>query len=210
MSIKRLVSTFMALLVLVLPNFIRSSFAADGGQALPQGTGKNTVGFKLGGYFPQSSELENFDVGGHGEISVGRNVSQYLNIGAAVGLFRISNTTKALVSQGGTLTSISTDQTVRSTYLILNATLMIPAGAFVPYVEGGGGFYLTNIDESSSIASLSEDDTSFGYHAGAGLNWFFTKDYYIGLGGRYIWTKTIDLDIRLDGVQADVNLGFRF
>jgi opacity protein-like surface antigen len=77
-------------------------------------------------------------------------------------------------------------------------------------VEGGGGYYFTNINESSSVASLSKDDDSFGYHAGAGLNWFFTKDYYIGLGGRYIWTKTNDLNIRLDGVLADVNLGFRF
>ena len=209
MSIKRQVLPFLVLLALAPPTFIRDSHAADGGQAPPQGIGNKVVGFKLGGYFPQSSELENFDVGGHGEVSVERNLSQYFGIGAAIGLFQTNNTTNVLVSQGGTLTSISADQTVRSTYLILNATLMIPAGAFVPYVEGGGGYYFTHIKESSS-ASNYKDDTSFGYHAGAGLNWFFTKDYYIGLGGRYIWTKTNDLNIRLDGVLADVNLGIRF
>lgn len=210
LSIKRHLLPLLAFLALALPHVISSSHAADEGQAPPQGTGKNVVGFKLGGYFPQSSELEDFSVGGHGEVSVERNLSQYFGIGAAVGVFQANNTTNVLVSQGGTLASISTDQTVRSVYLILNATLMIPAGAFVPYVEGGGGYYFTNINESSSVASLSKDDDSFGYHAGAGLNWFFTKDYYIGLGGRYIWTKTNDLNIRLDGVLADVNLGFRF
>jgi opacity protein-like surface antigen len=197
------------LLALAPPTFIRDSHAADGGQASPKGKVENVVGFKLGGYIPQSSDLENFGIGGHGEASVGWNLSQYFGIGTAIGLFQTNNTTNVLVSQGGTLTSVSTDQTVRSTYLILNATLMIPAGAFVPYVEGGGGYYFTHIKESSS-ASNSKDDTSFGYHAGAGLNWFFTKDYYIGLGGRYIWTKTNDLNIRLDGVLADVNLGIRF
>jgi len=210
LSFKRHLLPFLVLLALVSLNFISSSHAADGGQASPQEMGKNVVGFKLGGYFPDSSELENFDVGGHGEVSVQRNVSQYFGVGAAIGMFQMNNTTSAQVSQGGTLTSVGIDQTIRSTYLVLNATLMIPAGAFVPYVEGGGGLYFTNIEESSSLGSLSKDDTSFGYHAGAGLNWFFTKDYYIGLGGRYIWTESNDTNIRLDGLQADVNLGVRF
>ena len=202
MSIKRCLLPFLALLVLVLPNFIRSSHAADEGQASPKGKAENVVGFKLGGYFPQSSDLENFDTGGHGEASVGWNLSQYFGIGAAIGMFQTSNTTS--------VANISIDQTVRSTYLILNANLMLPMGAFVPYVEGGGGFYLTNIEESSSIGSNSKDDVPFGYHAGAGLNWFFTKDYYLGLGGRYIWVKTNDPDISLDGLLVDVNLGIRF
>jgi len=202
LSIKRRLLPLLVLLTLVFPNFISSSHAADGGQASPKGKVENVVGFKLGGYFPQSSELENFDIEGHAEASVGWNLSQYFGIGSAVGIFRTSNTVN--------VANTSIDQTVKSAYLILNATLMIPVGAFVPYVEGGGGFYLTDIEESSSIASNSEDDTSFGYHAGAGLNWFFTKDYYIGVGGRYIWTKTDDLDLELDGVLADVNLGFRF
>lgn len=204
MSIKRYLLPFLVFLAFVFPNFVRSSHAADGGQASSDGIGigKNVVGFKLGGYFPQSSDLENFGSGGHGEASVERNLSQYFGIGAAIGMFQTSNTTS--------VASISADQTVRSTYLILNATLKIPVGAFVPYVEGGGGFYLTNIEESSSRGSNSKDDTSFGYHAGAGLNWFFTKEYYLGLGGRYIWVKTDDPTIHLDGVLADVNLGIRF
>jgi len=200
LSIKRHVLPFLVLLALILPTFIGSSHAADGEQPPPQGIGKNLVGFKLGGYFPQSSQLENFDAEGHVEASAERILSRYFGIGAAVGYFQTSNT----------IPSISTDQTIGSTYLILNATLKIPVGAFVPYVEGGGGFYLTHIKESSPIASYSKNDTSFGYHAGAGLNWFFTKDYYIGLGGRYIWTKTSDLNIELDGVLADINLGVRF
>lgn len=211
LSIKRnVLLTFPVLLVLVLSNSIGLSHAADGGQVPPLGMGRNVVGFKLGGFFPQSSDLENFDVGGHGEISVERNLSQYFGIGAAVGFFQTENKTNVRVSQGGTTTSISVNQEVGSTYLILNATLMIPAGAFVPYLEGGAGYYLTHIKESSSSVSVSENDESFGYHAGAGLNWFFTKDYYLGLGGRYIWTKTNDLNIHLDGVMADVNLGIRF
>jgi opacity protein-like surface antigen len=193
---------FLVLLALVLPNFISSCHAADVGQASPKGKVENVVGFKLGGYIPQSSDLENFDIGGHGEVSVGWNLSQYFGIGTAIGYFETSNTTS--------VANISIDQTVKSTYLILNANLMIPMGAFVPYVEGGGGFYFTNIKESSSIASNSKEDTPFGYHAGAGLNWFFTKDYYIGLGGRYIWVATNDPNISLDGLLVDVNLGIRF
>jgi opacity protein-like surface antigen len=141
---------------------------------------------------------------------VERALSQYFGVGAAFGLFQANNTINVPVSQGVTSTFASVDQTVRSAYLILNARLTVPAGAFEPYVEGGGGYYLTNIHESSSLGSRSKDDTSFGYHAGAGINWFFTKEYYIGLGGRYFWAETDDQSIRLDGVLADVNLGFRF
>lgn len=198
-------------LIFVLTIFISSpSRAADSEQGPAQGIGKNLVGFKLGGYIPQSSQLEAFDLGGHGEVSVERTLSQYSGVGAAFGLFQANNTMNVPVSQGGTSTFASVDQTVRSAYLILNARLTVPAGAIEPYVEGGGGFYLTNIHESSSLGSRSKDDTSFGYHAGAGLNWFFTKEYYIGLGGRYFWAETDDQNIRLDGVLADVNLGFRF
>jgi opacity protein-like surface antigen len=202
LSIKRQVLPFLVLLALVLPNFISSSHAADGGQAPPQGIGKNEIGIKGGRYFPQSSDLDNFPSGGHFEASLMRNFSQYFGLGAAIGYFYSGHTTNVQF--------VTTEQDVNSTYLILNATLMIPAGAFVPYVEGGCGYYYNRIKESTSTASLSKEDDSFGYHAGAGLNWFFTKDYYIGLGGRYIWTQTNDPTIRLDGFLADVNLGIRF
>ena len=227
MSIKRHVLPFLVSLAFAVPNFIGETHAADlgqtptnpgqastnRGQAPAKGMEKNVVGvvgFKFGGYFPQSSELENFSAGGHAEAFVERTLSPNFGLGAAVGFFETNNTTNVQVSQGGTTSSVSTDQRVRSTYLILNATLSIPKGAFVPYVEGGIGYYFNNIKESSSAATLSKDDNAFGYHAGAGLNWYFTEDYYVGVGARYIWAKTNDLNMRIDGLLADVNLGIRY
>ena len=199
MSIKRYILPLPVLLALVFPNFISLSHAADGGQVPPQGTGKNMVGFKLGGYSPQSDELTNFDIGFVGEVSFQHNFTQFFGIGAGFGFFQTENETNSL------------DQTLKTTYLMLNATLMIPVGEFVPYVEGGGDLFFISTDESSSISGSSTNhDQAFGYHVGAGVNWFFTKDYYIGLGGRYIWAKPNDLDVKLDGVMATVNLGVRF
>jgi opacity protein-like surface antigen len=218
------------LLGLVFPNFISLSHAADGGQVLPQGIGKNMVGFKLGGYSPQSDELYNFDLGAIGEVSFQHNFTQFFGIGAGFGFFQTNNKTNAeVVSQVDPATSIVTntslDQTLKTTYVMLNATLMIPVGEFVPYVEGGGDLYFISTDESfssrsvviptgevvsSTSGSITTNDQAVGYHVGAGVNWFFTNDYYIGLGGRYIWAKSSDLKIKIDGVMATVNLGVRF
>ncbi len=187
------------------------------------------VGFKLGGYYPQSDGLDNFDIGAIGEVSFQHNFTQFFGIGAGFGFSQTNNkTNEVAVSQVDSVTSIvtntSVDQTLKMTYLMLNATLMIPVGEFVPYVEGGGDLYFISTDVSlssrsvviptgedySSSGSITNHDQAFGYHVGAGVNWFFTKDYYIGLGGRYIWAKSNDLDIKLDGVMATVNLGVRF
>src|SRR4030042_2402032 len=100
MSTERSPLYFPVFLTLVLTIIISSpSRAADGEQGPAQGIGKNLVGFKLGGYLPQSSQLENFDLGGHGEVSVERTLSQYFGVGAAFGLFQANNTVNVPVSQ---------------------------------------------------------------------------------------------------------------
>jgi opacity protein-like surface antigen len=214
------------LLALVFPNLISLSHAADGGQALPQEIGKNMVNFKLGGYSPQSDQFDNFDIGFYGEASFQHNFTQFFGIGAGAGFFQtaIKSNVVTVDSLTSTITNASLDQTLKTTYLMLNATLMIPVGEFVPYVEGGGDLFFISTDESFSSSSVftptgevssisgsaTNHDQAFGYHVGAGVNWFFTKDYYIGLGGRYIWAKSNDLDIKLDGVMANINIGVRF
>jgi len=207
---KRHMIPVIAIAVLALSTLAVSSFAADGGPTPAGEKGNRVVGFKIGAYFPDSSDLENFDVGGHVEAYLEGNISRNFSLGAALGYQWTSNTTTTSIPSGGTLTSFQLDQDVNSTYLLVTAKLMVPVGAFEPYAEAGGGFYLTHIKESSPAGSLSDQDTSFGYLAGAGVNWYFTKDYFIGLGARYFWSETKDLNIALDGLLVDVNLGVRF
>jgi opacity protein-like surface antigen len=200
LSTNRRVVPVLAMAVIVLATLTASSLAADGGPAPAGVTGKNVLGFKLGGYFPDSSDLEDFDAGIHVEGFLERVISRNFRLGAALGYQETSNSS----------TSFQLDQDVSSTYLLVNAKLMVPVQAFEPYAEAGGGFYLTHIKESLPVGSLSEQDSSFGYFAGGGVNWYFTKDYFIGVGGRYFWSETKDLNIALDGLLVDVNLGVRF
>jgi outer membrane protein W len=107
--------------------------------------------------------------------------------------------------------------------LIVSAKALIPVDSFDPYGELGIGAYFTNFNVSDNLNSFS-GNTTFGAHAGAGLNVNLSKKTFVGLEGRYVWSKpkfggqTITLngtdyslhDFHLNGFTTTLGFGYSF
>lgn len=57
--------------------------------------------------------------------------------------------------------------------------------SFIPYLAAGVGWYLIHTD--SDIDALDDDDSEFGYHLGAGIDWFLSDKVSLSIDWRYIW-----------------------
>ncbi len=165
----------------------------------------NSVTLKLGGYFPQHSDLDEFDSGFNGEISLGHLVAPGFAIEGGLGYFE---------TKGPVLTSLGmADEKITVMPLTLSLKGQMFFQQFEPYVEAGIGVYF--IDDEISIAGMgseSEDDAPVGFHLGLGANYNVTPAVFLGLEGKYLWVKmdTFGADVRLDGITLTGNIGFRF
>ncbi len=83
--------------------------------------------------------------------------------------------------------------------VILSAKVFIPAGPIDPYGELGVGAYFTDFSVSDNLNTFSGNST-FGLHAGAGLNANISPNYFIGVEARYVWANPSfgDQTIRLN------------
>lgn len=176
----------------------------DSESAMGTGTAKDasrthayTV-FKGGAFFPQASDVEDFDNGWSAEFAIGTRIVPMLDLELGVGWFEIKHD----VAGGG-------EEKIRA--IPATATIKIPftLGPVEPYIEGGGGAYFVRAE---APGQGEDNDTVFGYHAGAGLNFNLTPNVFIGAEGRYIWVEpsVFGTDVKLDGINATGNIGFRF
>jgi opacity protein-like surface antigen len=80
---------------------------------------------------------------------------------------------------------ISLDVVLR---LPLLATPEIPNGRLTPYILGGPSAFIARADDGGNFIRRYQDDTevSFGYNAGAGIGWQFSKS--IGVFTEYRFT----------------------
>jgi len=86
--------------------------------------------------------------------------------------------------------------------------------AFTPYVGGGLGVAIVEIDDMSVVGipvSGSEDDTVFAYQLGGGIGYAINDKLTVDLGYRYFATDDPDFD----GIEAEydshnVTIGIRF
>jgi outer membrane protein len=71
-----------------------------------------------------------------------------------------------------------------------------------PYLTFGIGYYINDFDEDSSISTIAniDVDDSFGWHVGAGLEYFFNDHIAFNLDLKYIMTN-IDVDGDVDGTR---------
>jgi opacity protein-like surface antigen len=107
--------------------------------------------------------------------------------------------------------------------LIVSAKVFVPVSSVGPYGELGIGAYLTNLDVSNNLNSFS-GTTTFGMHAGAGLDVNLSPQAFLGFEGRYVWAEPSfgNQEIRLNDANYELNgfklngftttlvLGFRF
>ena len=165
----------------------------------------NYATLKVGGYFPQHSDLDEFDSGFNGEISLGHLVAPGFAIEGGIGYFE---------TKGPVMTTLGlADEKIKVMPLTFSLKGQTFFQQFEPYVEAGIGVYFIK-DELAvpGFISGSENDSQVGFHLGLGGNFHVTRQLFVGLEGKYLWVKTdtFGADVRLDGITLTGNIGFRF
>lgn len=184
------------------------------------------LALKAGIYSPSATfDLSNVDVqttfdgdtetGFAGEIAYGHYVLPTLALELGVGYFKGSGSVETAATRA--------DLDFDVIPIILSAKALIPVGPVDPYGEFGIGAYFTEFDTGGNQNTL-EITTTFGIHAGAGVNVGITRHAFLGVEGRYVWAEpsfgnqTITLNndnyelngFELNGFTTTVVLGYCF
>jgi len=174
----------------------------------------NYVALKLGGYLPQSDDMEEFDNSFYGELGFGHYFNQ--NIALEMGVGYTKSNASASISSGGT--SVSADMDITIVPITLGLKVAAPMGTFEPFATAGVGVYFTKAEASASVSgfgsgSASENDTVFGGYLGLGGNFDVATNTFIGLEGKYFFAKPSFGDLgegNIDGILLTANIGYRF
>ncbi len=189
-------------------------FCVTGLSFTAQAAGDDYFVLKGGIYAPQSKELGDFSTGFNGEIAYGRYFDRNWALEVGTGYF----VTKA--NQEASLVRASADLDLKTVPLTVALKGIIPVDKFEFYGIGGLGAYFVFADVDINYpgnrhVSFSDNNTLFGGFLGIGAQYNITPNVFVGLEGKYLWTtkttfRDTDSEIDLGGIQATVNLGFRF
>ena len=176
---------FAALAVSILCTL---AFAAHPPEAL---TGDSYLLVKGGAYSPEASDLNNYSTGANVEVAAGHYFLPFLSGELGFGYFESSNGPYKLEVYPATLA----------------ARLRLPLPIVKPYAILGGGAYFTTLDTPVG----SKDDTTFGYFAGAGVDFKITF-LLLNIEAKYLWAQPSfsGIDTTIDGVVVTAGLGLEF
>ena len=187
------------------------------------------VALKGGVYSPSAAfNLDNIDIettfagdtrtGVNGEIAIGHYVLPTLALELGVGYFNGKGSFEA-----ASLDAARREVDFDVVPVLLSAKALIPAGAVNPYGELGIGAYFTKFNVENNLNTFS-GTTTFGIHAGGGVNVDLTRSTFLVLEGRYVWAnpsfgnqkiKLNDTEFALNGFKLNgftttVGMGFSF
>jgi opacity protein-like surface antigen len=197
--------------VVVLCCALVFSFPAQAENQRPQ-----YVVLRGGIYSPQTQALNDFNTGFNGEVAYGYSFDKNWAIEAGMGYFetsaRLGVDSSPNLSQRSVLLKV-----VPLTVAIKGS---IPVNKFELYGIGGIGAYFldTGLDDSENYYHERDDservsETLFGGFLGLGFRFHVTPVLFFGLEGKYLWTTKstfTQAETDLNGIQATVNLGFKF
>jgi len=184
-------------------------------EASAAGQSGNYVAIK-GGIYSPSSEFnfdninvdETFDAetetGFAGELAFGHYFSPSFALELGLGYLRSNGTVEDVAAVGHEL-----DFNIIP--VIVTAKVFVPVGPVFPYGEVGVGAYFSEFDVSDN-ANTFEGTTTFGIHAGAGINVYVSPRVFVGIEARYVWNdpdfggQEINLngdDYSLDGFELN-------
>lgn len=208
-----------AMLVIVGMLGVNSSASAEGML-------RNYLALKGGIYAPSADfDISNVGVattfegdtetGVSGEIAFGHFFTPTFALEAGIGYFKGKGSYGTGTSRG--------DVDFDVIPFILSAKAFIPVGPVKPYGEAGIGAYFSEFDVENNLNSF-EGKSTFGIHAGAGLNVDITRKAFIGVETRYVWADPSfggqeirlnddDYDLTgfdLNGFTTMLSLGYSF
>lgn len=174
----------------------------------------NYMVLKGGIYSPSKShDLSDFNAGNttnldsktgfDGEVAIGHYFIPMLAVELGAGYFE---------SKGSPATEPG-EVKLKVIPVLATAKALVTIGPIEPYGEFGLGAYFTTFDVSGNSGNVSgSSKVTYGFHAGAGINFNITESTFIGVEGRYLWATPSfgGQDIKLDGFTLTADLGFRF
>lgn len=181
----------------------------------------NYVALKLGGYFPQSSDLDDFSNGVDLELAFGHYLSKNLALELSLGYFKTDFDGADFVPPIGAITE---SDEVKVYPLVLGVKGVHRIGQAEIFGGLGLGAYFTKAEATltvgGSAASDSDSDTAVGFNVSAGATYDISPNLYVGAEAKYFWAKAewqgnffgvpVALDSKLDGITLTANLGYRF
>jgi outer membrane protein W len=159
---------------------------------------------KAGAYKPNSSDLKDFNAGFNGEAAFGHYFSKNFAMELGLGYFTSTGPNSA---SGNSYYAIP---------LTLAAKAIYPIDQWEIYAIGGAGAYYCDGKLSTNSGSPSNSTTAFGGFLGAGADYTFFNNWFLGIEGKYLWVKPdftffgLKDDVALDGWTVTANVGFRF
>ena len=73
-------------------------------------------------------------------------------------------------------------------------------GGVQPWVSGGGSLVRTEAEGLGGVSTPDQTTTDPGLYFGAGIDWVLGQHFFVGVGGRFVFTSA-----RFDGVAIDGN-----
>jgi len=182
----------------------------------------NYVTLKGGIYSPQSDDLDDFETGFNGEISVGHYFHPNFALELAVGYFETEDSVSGFIPILGNFTE---KDEITAVPVTLAAKGIYPMGSAELFAAGGIGVYYIEGETDISTSALGRfafdgDDAVFGFHLGLGGHMNIAENLFLGIEGKYLWAETefegslsgvpIELNADLEGFMVTANLGLRF
>jgi opacity protein-like surface antigen len=180
----------------------------------------NYFALKGGIFYPQG-DLKDLDTGFNGEAAFGIQFNRCVAMEIGSGYFELGDTARASFGRA----SLSLDGNMYAIPLTVTLKGILPLGRLDLYgLAGGGGYYVHasgTFTSSAGRTSGSGDTVVAGGFLGAGIAYNFTREFFLGLEGKYLWTSDADFDVRIEtervhanlrieGVQGALVLGMRF
>ncbi len=175
------------------------------------------VEFKPGIYSPQSSDLDGFDTGFNGEFVFGFRFNPYIAVELGFGYFNTEG--EKTVVRGSAVSRKSFDIDVWPFTLTLKGILPYKKWEF--FGLAGGGIYSVSVPydvdgyhHNPYPYYYSDYDYVWGGYLGAGIHYNITRNIFLGVEGKYLWTEeakftSVD-NFKLDGIISTAVIGFRF